>query len=394
MKNNQTIAIAVIAIAFLSCKGGEVVATDPNISFKNCRTIVLDPKDGKTIELSAIAKEINIVPLESAEEALVADISKILYDDGLYFIQNRNSREIFVFDSLGNYRNNIWRQGRGPGEVLFPGSFALSPADKTVWVIDNSNSVKKYSYDGGYRETIQWDLFMRDFYINENGSLYCYTEKAPNWKDGTGQDYWCNELTIIDSDNEKHRYIQVDTALYSKEGRLTLDTFAPFSVLPGSVTFHHTISDVIYSIDRTTDEVTAKYSIDFGGKKFKTDIAKIPTMEVINYMVEHPGEAGWLRNVVESENYLTFNYVFMNEACHVIYNKQDDSFVEGVLTNDLFTTPIRLLYQHDGIFLGVMGASEEMGITDKGRKILPQNVIDVLNNIGDSDNPLLVEVRL
>ncbi len=388
-------ALAIVVVGLLSCKGNKHSETDTNISFENCQTIKLNPEGGRKIELTAIAKEINVIPLETTDEAVISYISKIEYDDGLYFVQDENSKQVFVFDSLGNYRNKIWRQGRGPGEVLYPNNFALSKADKTVWVTDNAETVKKYSYSGEYQGSIPWGIFVDDFYINDNGSVYCYTAKSTNWKDDTGQDYWCDELTIIDRNDEKHRYIPVDTTLYSREGRLTIDVNVPFSVLRESVTFHHTISDVIYSIDRRTDEVTAKYKVDYSGKEYKTDLATIETMEAFDYIVAHPEEAGLIRNVVESEEFLTLTYFFMGEVYQAIYNKRDNSIIEGVLENDLFGAPVRFGYQRDGVFVSAVMGLSNSAITDKAKGVLSQEMIEKLNkDMDESANPILIEIKM
>lgn len=401
MKKLYIVVLAVASVGLLSCKGKTYVShvnhvnADPNISFDNCRTITLNPERGRKIELASIAKEVDIIPLESTEEAVIGGISKIEYDDGLYFVEDQSSKQVFVFDSLGGYLNKMWRQGRGPGEVSYPNKFALDKTNKTVWVIDNAETVKKYSYSGEYRETTPWDnIHEDDFYINDNGSVYCYTGKWKNWKDGAGQDYWRNELTIIDKENEKHRYIPVDTVLYSTDSQMTINTYTPFSVLPESVTFHHTISNYIYSIDRQTDEVSAKYAIDFGEKEFKTNLATMETMSALNYIQAHPNEAGLIRNVVESENSLSLTYCFMKKVYHAIYNKQDGSIVEGILKNDLFGAPVQFIFQHDGIFVGVMSDLDNFEITDKAKAVLPQATIDKLGRIDTFGNPVLIVVKL
>ena len=365
-----------------------------DVLFTDYTKIKISPSEEDKLLLSDIAKSIKIIELDSSEDALIGEIKEIAYDQNIYFCQDVMTCLIFCFDTNGKFLNKIGRKGQGPGEMVYPGAFALNKQKKEVWQFDNNEKINKYTYTGDFKESVDINcIFMSSFNIHNN-TLFCYTAKATNWKNDGTQDYWCNELTIIRNDDEIKRYFSVNTELYPIENRITVPEPTPFSDLDDSFTFHYTLNDMIFSIDKESAKVDGKYFVDFGEKSFKQNISQMKTDEFMQYMNKHPQEAGFISNIIETDSFLHFRYRHEGKINRAIYNKESKNIIYGESINDVFTTPIILLGQRGGKFIGCIDNVSLLNLTDKAPHFLSTEEFEQLKRIDFDSNIILVEFEL
>lgn len=88
------------------------------------------------------------VLLESTDESLIREISKLYLTDNNIFVLDAN-RRILVFDTQGKYLKTIDHFGEGPNEYQKIQDFTVS--DDTLYLLDNQSSrILKYSVDDTY----------------------------------------------------------------------------------------------------------------------------------------------------------------------------------------------------------------------------------------------------
>ena len=78
---------------------------------------------------------VQIVPLETTDEALIANIDKIDIKNNRIYIMDRHAKSVYVYDMNGKYLNRINNIGQGPGEYAFLSYMTVT--DSTVIVIDH-----------------------------------------------------------------------------------------------------------------------------------------------------------------------------------------------------------------------------------------------------------------
>jgi hypothetical protein len=81
-----------------------------------------------------VEAEWEIFRLETSNECLVADISKIIFQNGMYYISDDVSLFLHVFDSKGKFLKKLEKQGQGPGEYIDIKTFDIIGYD--VWISD------------------------------------------------------------------------------------------------------------------------------------------------------------------------------------------------------------------------------------------------------------------
>lgn len=75
------------------------------------------------------------IPLETTDESLVGNISKLLYENGKLIVVDKGNNKILVFDAAtGKFLNCVGHQGRGPKEFISLRDVVV--ADGKLYVLD------------------------------------------------------------------------------------------------------------------------------------------------------------------------------------------------------------------------------------------------------------------
>ena len=115
------------------------------------------------IRLSEFVDSVKFIKLETTDENLIKDISKILFIDDEIVVVDKMGGKIFVFDKNGNYTRKIANRGRGPGEYLSITSCNYD-SDRQIFSIYDDNSCKLLLY---YRNG---EFIKESSIVTENGA--------------------------------------------------------------------------------------------------------------------------------------------------------------------------------------------------------------------------------
>lgn len=86
--------------------------------------IQIDLLDARQAKLSEFFESINYTLLDYTDEKPIVNAYKVVVTDGEYFVESRETAEVFVFDKFGQLKNIIGQFGDGPGEIrLIDGLF-------------------------------------------------------------------------------------------------------------------------------------------------------------------------------------------------------------------------------------------------------------------------------
>ncbi|MDR2424032.1 MAG: 6-bladed beta-propeller [Prevotellaceae bacterium] len=355
------------------------------------KIIRLNPEKGRTIKLSEIVDEIQIVFLESSEDAVLSNIDKIEMDNDLFFILNAHDKLVYVFDADGNFKNKIGSIGQGPGDVLYPACFAINRQEKEIWLTSNFQFICKYDYNGSFlnREPLRkpLNLFFRDFYIDDNKDIYFHTSKFINY--APNNDFLCWNFWIMTPDQEFKTYFPYSSEVYPNGGSY-FETFTPFGKSGDNIRYHYAFNDTVFIVDKYI--VRPLYIIDFGEKKCPVDLSSISGDNASEYIF-NSNYATFLNNVVETDNSIMFKYVITRQKYNVFYNKNSNNMVEGILENDILGAEIMILNSFNNKFTGYINAND-ISIKELASKYINANVLDKLKALNEADNPILIEIKL
>lgn len=100
---------------------------------------------------------------DSSVDALLGDVVKVRFDDGLFFIESMNgqsgTRTFKVFDRTGRYIRDISHPGRARNEYVGNITWTLDPDRNEVAIImiGNPFTVKYFDYEGNFLRTVHTD---------------------------------------------------------------------------------------------------------------------------------------------------------------------------------------------------------------------------------------------
>ena len=256
------------------------------------------------IKLSNFTSEIEYIFLETHKKCLLYRIDKVMQDDSLYFVYNK--QQLFIFNQNGEFIRQIGRLGKGPGEYLRIMDFTLITSKDNILIYDSDqHKVIKYNYDG----TIELE-----FRINHNATKISTMNDQFLVVSWVKPDFILNDnysLSIYDLDG---KIVNQTLNRDDEKTKLTMpSTFLTrLNYYNDSLTYWETNLDIIYRIDDQGEPIPA-YKINYESNDKSKDMSEVtPNIFRFSYFSE-------------TNNYMFFlSGVYDNEVKHIGYDKKND----------------------------------------------------------------------
>jgi len=350
-----------------------------------------ESKGNNNFTLGMIADDIYYIPLEDTIK--LRQILDIKLSDKSLFVST--SEGLFMFDHLGKFIRSIGKKGAGPGEYLFCNNIAVDEHNDIIYIKDRNNVIKVYSTSGAY---------IRDIKIKN-------LESGIDIIDIIGSKLFVSHFLQFGS--SKYNWVIIDssgTILQNKERTVP---FFSSNWLEGSITYNYNNSlyywnpynDTVYSISSNLENIPAFL---FGQGDYRLPESSFsPDQEITSFML--------VRTLFETKKYLVLRYSLHGNGFITLIVKHDgDSFtinVEdfengGILNNidgGVDFQPISCFFQNDQEFLvGLISPwvlKKHVNSTGfiKSSPIFiekKQNLEIITKNLSDTDNPVLMLVKL
>ena len=121
----------------------------------NDGTIFVDFDHPEKASLFDYFSSIELIPLETSPDVLIAAIGKIIVHKDIYYALDPTQSIIFVFDQTGKFLFKINKKGQGTGEYLYIQDFNINPFSGKLELLEPSGKVYRYDLLGNYTETKQ-----------------------------------------------------------------------------------------------------------------------------------------------------------------------------------------------------------------------------------------------
>jgi hypothetical protein len=143
MEKNTVLGLLIIAAFFFSCKKEEVKII--------IKPIVIEERS-EVLSLSELVDTLIVVPLETASQALVGEISKIQTNEDYLFVLDKGfSESVFIYDWNGKLKLQLTGTGEGPGEFEVASNFYLSWDRQTIYILDSSlGKILQFDLSGNF----------------------------------------------------------------------------------------------------------------------------------------------------------------------------------------------------------------------------------------------------
>src|SRR5690606_4755078 len=126
MKTNITcIFVFFIIYTFASCKQKS----------SGIDTLTANLEHFQRVSFFDLFSQIEIIPLETNENSLIKNITKIeLFEDKIYIVDQSTS-EVLIFNSKGNFLKKISDRGQGPDQYLNISDFDIDVANREITLL-------------------------------------------------------------------------------------------------------------------------------------------------------------------------------------------------------------------------------------------------------------------
>ena len=92
-----------------------------------------------------------MIPLETLQECLIGDITKIEVYNGMYYILDRqNQKLILAFDGIGKYIKRIGKVGSAPEEYPQIRDFTIDKINGRIIILSPPSVIYVYDMDGNF----------------------------------------------------------------------------------------------------------------------------------------------------------------------------------------------------------------------------------------------------
>lgn len=144
------------------------------------KVIHINPNSQDQHRLDEFVKHTEIIPLETCDEALIKNITKVVLYKNKYFIKDIYEG-LFVFDKNGLFKHRIGKKGRGPGEYGYIADFCVNRYNSNIEVLTPRGSIMIYNVEGEYLETIKYNsIEVSNFLIvDEDLILFFHQSQSP-----------------------------------------------------------------------------------------------------------------------------------------------------------------------------------------------------------------------
>lgn len=274
----------------------------------------------QNFDFGSLIKEIKLIPLETTDESLVDDIYKIIISDSnIYIMDNFKGRGIIIFDKDGKFIKRI-PNGPGPGELVRLYDIAYDTKSNELVAYQHS-FLLFYTSKGEYIRHKKLPFAFKNFTVIPDGYIFKALDRQGNEHLGNLKDY---TLFITDKDF-KLKSIGLS---YPPKGSV-LEGYN-YLYNNGTIKITQGYTDTIYEYLNKTNELKAKYMLDYGIKKLPDRYLHCNSFSEFDNTIRQNDYYFYLGRYIETNTHNVFFLENYTIGRTVIYrDKQSGNLIGG-----------------------------------------------------------------
>lgn len=376
---------------FFSCVGkGSSNRADVNV-------ISIENNNLKSkVYLSEVSSSVKCIPLETNDNALINQISKVISKGNSLYITD--GMALYKFDETGTLLKKIKNNGSGPDEYINISDFQIG-ADGSIWILSRSNKqLYNYSSEGLLLKKISLDYWVSNIYLINPLSMFLY---VGNEIDGSNS---C-QLKILNLENEKvsNEFLPIDSKK-AKYLHVKSDNHFAHSCKDNDLYFFQMFNDTIYRF--SAGQLLPAYFIDINGNNIPESFFLAEYKNIMDFFqsLSKYSYAYGTSIFSDNKNSYLYSYYYKGECYMAIISKKaqqktllfkeliEDVCLSGYLVN---LTELGMFLQDNGDLIIPLNPSEIMEYANAHlEKPMREKVKQQLKYIDEDQNPILLRVRM
>ncbi|MEY8609664.1 6-bladed beta-propeller [Parabacteroides segnis] len=379
------IIVLFILCVFWSC------SNDSKMNYINSHepeVIEIDPDNcSKQIDLSSLLKDsIEMIRLETTDDCLIGEVSRLKFYQDKIFISDRLSQKIFIFSSSGKYVRKIDKRGNGIGEYIYLGDFVFR--DDSIYVQDvYGKKYIVYDFYGNYYKEVDYKTHHHDAILFDNVFYFV----SNHYESYLG---YYNLFRLDLNTNIIDKYIPFEKEIQQKNKAWGINH--QVSLYKDKALVIYPIDDIVYEVEK--ENLSPKYIMKFTKHNIPDDIKDKNGTDICMLSLKN----GYIKGI----NYLQHNYEIMlatyiegNKYKYIIIDKKTLEYKIGerIFIDKFYTTNSPNYYITNNNELVLMQTASEFEFKSKLLKTANfsnrENVEDVIKSITEDDNPILFKFK-
>lgn len=379
------IVVLFILCVFWSCSNDSKMSS---INGYKPDIIEIDPDDcDKQIDLSSYFEDsIEMIQLETTDDCLIGEVSRLKFYQDRIFISDRLSQKIFIFNSSGKYISKINKRGNATGEYIFLGDFVFR--DDSIYVQDvYGKKYIVYDFYGNYCREIDYKTHHHDAIIFDN--IFYFVSN--HFKSDLG---YYNLFRFDMNINTIDKYIPFEKEIQQKNKTWGINV--QVSLYNNKALVIYPMSDVIYEVEK--ESVFPKYIVKFVKRNIPDDIKDKNGTDICMLSLKN----GYIKGVEylqHNSDIMLIMYIDGDKYRYIIIDRKtlNCKIGERIYIDKLFSTNSPHYYITNNNELLLMQTASEFEFSSKSLKVTNfvnrNNVENVIKSVTDDDNPILFKLK-
>jgi hypothetical protein len=379
-----------MAILFMSCNL-------PDSSSNSSQRIRVTIDDEKELNYSQVFSNINYVQLKIPKDSVVGNIGKVFFSDGYIGLIDRRKRSVWIFNTQGEYINEIpVRIGRGPGEVL-----TFSDADfgdgNEVLVL-GAYRINTFNFEGELKNEVQLPLLTRSFkYIKGQNSYVAFMNNEIASPKGEANQGLYNLYTFDNNGEVVDRFLPFKQEK-ADLSRLLISNFYSFD---GKLHHFSFLNNQIYQI-QGPNKIESKYTLDYGEEKISEKVfQKKPNYETgLSFLRNeiYPKNFVLVNAVMETARYLIVGINYGENSGYLFFNKasKEIKITESSRFHNDFIPGLNLYFHlsYNNFIYGIKPAEEVVHKIRSNANLHNDALVNLADKLSQNDGPVLIKAEL
>lgn len=361
--------------------GGKVLSINPEVT------------DADEKMLRTFIDTVEYIPLETNDSILVGKIGQLYQWKDKFYIHDKTSDVVFIFDRRGRFCRKISAVGRGPQEYVRIDAFHFSPYTEKIYIYcAYSQKFLQYDSEGNYETTFPCRYRLYDVVVFSPDTLLMYGGRGYNerfYKDIFPEQYrlvLATKNSAVVNQHLKGRYEKIFNRFAGSS--------TGFFNLGETVSLLETFGNTIYEIDRGGNMVP-RYYIDFGNFQLPVDL-NTPAEEATEILpLLRKNSYALIRDLIEVKDILYIKYAYEGYINKALYYKNSGNLINFgmVWGNPGDCLPLPDFFSAYGDFF--VGALESHFIKRYADNIaeMPEKIRELAASLTEMDNPCIVKIR-
>jgi hypothetical protein len=357
--NNKFVLFLMVFILAVSCKR----ETD---HLSGERVLFIDYSNKSKIKLSGFVSNFSIIRLETSNNSIVGEISKIQFFNDRIYILDMRSNAVFVFDVSGKFIYELNRIGQGPEEYI--ALTDIQVGENGIYVLDiSSHRIIRYGFDFKFMEDIKFD-FLGSSFVPDSTGFWLYSEANMRHDD--------YQLIRIDKKGTvTGKYFRRNTR---PDYSYTYASSNIFQKNSNRLYFSPRCDNVIY--EEGMDVWNPAFRLSFNGKTWPGK------MNISDEDIENDDYI-FRRNYFILNDYIVNDYIINSQRYFSFYSKRTGRIVSGSIENDIVSAGYDRFFPQFSEGNLLIESISPYYVFEYFPGLLE---IEALKNIQPDDNPVLI----